>query len=58
MTRTCRKGISWLGEEGEQNHRGRKVWVVPEADRFPAPSFLDPVPKLAGLLAATQDGDG
>lgn len=58
MNRTCRKGISWQGEEDEQNHISTKTWVVPEAGRVPAPSLLDLLPKLAGLLAATQHGEG
>lgn len=42
------------GEEDEQDHRGRKAWVVPEAGRGPAPSSLD-LPAAGGLLAASPD---
>lgn len=44
--------------EDEQNHIGTETRVVPAAGRVPAPSFLDLPPKLAGLLAATQHGEG
>lgn len=58
MNRTWRKGVSWQGEEDKQNHISTKMWVVPKAGWVPAPSFLDLPPKLAGLLAATQHGEG